>query len=63
VQRVKLNNDTNNSKVVRLNVPRKDGTESIGQRQIAGWPNSMGIDLGQFGTMSLEAFLGGVMGK
>jgi hypothetical protein len=39
------------SKVIRLNEPRADGTESLSQMQIAHWPHDgCGIDLGHLGS-------------
>jgi hypothetical protein len=37
------------SKVIRINAAREDGTESLGQDDIARWPHTVGIDLGHLG--------------
>jgi hypothetical protein len=39
-----------NGKMMRINEPRNDGTESLEQGAIARWPHSVGIDLGRLGA-------------
>ena len=45
-----LGADGKKSKVIRINEPRADGTESLGQDEIATWPRSCGIRLGSLGS-------------